>query len=102
QPTSSNNLPSSGYAPQYPSIVDLGSWVLTVFLTMIPLVNIVYLLVLGFSDNTSIAKSNFSRATLICTALGIVVSIIYAIVLATCEVSIINEVLNEQSNEFNH
>src|SRR5699024_8757090 len=92
----------SGYAPQTPSNEDLGSWVLTVFLTMIPLVNIVYLLVLAFGDNTSIAKANFARATLIWTAVGIAVSIIFAVLLATAGVSIINEVLNEQSNEFNH
>src|SRR5699024_5081138 len=88
--------------PSEPPNEDLGSWVLTVFLTMIPLVNIVDLLVLAFGDNTSIAKANFARATLIWTAVGIAVSIIFAVLLATAGVSIINEVLNEHSNEFNH
>src|SRR5699024_6244847 len=102
QPPPHNNLPHSGDAPQNPSNADLGSWVLPVFLTMIPLVNIVYLLVLAFGDNTSIAKANFARATLIWTAVGIAVSIIFAVLLATAGVSIINDVLNEHSNEFNH
>lgn len=83
-----SNLP---YSASQQHTEGLGSWMLTIFLTMIPLVNIIYLLVLAFGGSISIAKKNFARATLIWMVIGIVLSIFMAILFASFGVSIFNE-----------
>ena len=83
-----SNLP---YAAPHQSTEGLGSWMLAVFLTMIPLVNIIYLLVLAFGGSISVAKKNFARATLIWMVIGIVLSILLAILFASLGISLFNE-----------
>lgn len=92
-----SNLP---YAPPQQSTDGLGSWVLTVFLTMIPLVNIIYLLVLAFGGSSSIAKSNFARASLIWIVVGIVLSIVGVILAVSFGASIFNELSNSYSYNY--
>lgn len=72
----------------------LGSWILVVLLTLIPLVNIIYLLVLAFGASTSIAKRNFARASLIWMAVGLVVTIVLAVLLAVAGLSLFAELAN--------
>lgn len=84
-----SNLP---YAAPQQSTEGLGGWVLAIFLTMIPLVNIIYLLVLAFGGSISVAKKNFARATLIWMIVGILVSIVAAILFASLGVSVFNEI----------
>src|SRR5699024_9511841 len=83
-----SNLP---YAAPPQHTEGLGSWVLAIFLTMIPLVNIIYLLVLAFGGSDSVAKKNFARSTLIWTAVGIVFSIVVASGTASLRISLFNE-----------
>lgn len=94
-----SNLP---YAAPQQSTEGLGSWMLAIFLTMIPLVNIIYLLVLAFGGSVSVAKKNFARATLIWTAVGIVFSIVVAILLASFGVSILNELSETYSTNYEY
>lgn len=74
--------------PQYsyqrpPSETDsLGSWMLAVFLMMIPIVGFIYLLVLAFGGTESIAKKNYARATLLWSLIMIAIGIVIAIVMA--------------------
>lgn len=86
--------PGSDYIPQPQNQDSLGSWVLTTFLMFIPLVNIIYLLVLAFGGGYSVGKRNFARATLIWMLVGIVLSIILGIFLATAGMSIFSELAN--------
>ena len=72
----------------------LGSWMLVVLLTLIPLVNIIYLLVLAFGTNTSAAKQNFARASLIWMAVGLVLAIVLGILLAVAGLSVFAELAN--------
>lgn len=72
----------------------LGSWLLVVLLTLIPLVNIIYLLVLAFGATTSVAKQNFARASLIWMAVGLVLFIVLGILLAVAGMSIFTELMN--------
>ncbi|WP_022870275.1 hypothetical protein [Yaniella halotolerans] len=89
QPLPPSNLP---YAPPPQQHTEgLGSWMLAIFLTMIPLVNIIYLLVLAFGGSVSVAKKNYGRAMLIWTAIGIVLWILVFILFASFGVSIFNE-----------
>lgn len=72
----------------------LGSWILVVLLTFIPLVNIIYLLVLAFGASASVAKQNFARASLIWMAVGLVVVIVLGILLAVAGLSVFAELAN--------
>ena len=67
---------------------------LVVLLTLIPLVNIIYLLVLALGANTSVAKRNFARASLIWMAVGLVLSIVLGILLAVAGWSLFTELVN--------
>lgn len=101
QPLPPSNLPhpTGSYAPQQTE--GLGSWLLTTFLLFIPVVNIIYLLVLAFGGSVSVAKKNFARASLIWAVVGIVLSIVAAILLASAGVSFFNELSNTYSTELN-
>src|SRR5699024_7357450 len=91
--------PYDGPEPGYDSLPrpedreTLGSWILAVFLTLIPLVNIIYLLVVAFGTNTSVAKRSFARASLIWLAVGTVVSIVVIILVAVAGLSVFAELL---------
>lgn len=56
-----------------------GSWFLTIFLTSIPLVNIILLLVWAFSHSTPLSKRNWARAMLIWMLAAFVLFFVMAI-----------------------
>lgn len=58
---------------------SVGQWMLTLFLTFIPIVNIIMLLVWAFSSNTHPDKANWARALLIWFAIFIGLSILMTI-----------------------
>ncbi len=61
--------------------VTFGEWMLTIFLTAIPIVNIIMLFVWGFGSTTNLSKANWAKATLVWIAIMIVFYIlIFAIV----------------------
>ncbi|QOC24103.1 hypothetical protein IC757_08390 [Wenzhouxiangella sp. AB-CW3] len=69
--------------------VSLGNWMLTLFLTFIPIVNIIMLIVWAVSAGTPPSKQNWARAALLWMAiffvLFLVMSIIGGIGLATLQ-----------------
>ena len=76
--------PVGGGAPaQVPdeSADSVGSWMLTLLLMAIPVVNLVYLLMLAFGSAHSASKRNWAKATLIWMVIGVVLSIILVVVL---------------------
>lgn len=85
-------------APQQENADSVGSWVLTIFLMGIPLVGLIYVIVLAVGDGRSIAKRNFARATLIWMAIGIAISIIFAIIIAVTGGVFFTTFYNEISN----
>lgn len=54
-----------------------GQWMLTIFLTGIPLVGFILLLVWAFSSDTNPSKSAWARATLLW---GVIISVIYVFI----------------------
>jgi len=101
QPLQQSNLPDSGsYPAQRVANEGLGGWVLTVLLTFIPLVNIIYLLVLAFGAGSSIAKRNFARASLIWMVVGIILSVVGFILLAMFGITMFEEISNTYPTEF--
>jgi hypothetical protein len=58
--------------------VGLGEWVITLFLTSIPLVNIIMLLVWAFGENTPPCKANYAKASLLWLVISVaLVSLFY-------------------------
>lgn len=58
-------------------IVTLGNWVITLIITMIPIVNIIMLFVWGFSRKTDPSKANWAKAALILIAVWIVLMLLF-------------------------
>lgn len=52
--------------------VTFGDWMLTIFLTAVPIVNIVMLLVWAFGQNTNESKKNWAKASLVWLVIAIV------------------------------
>ncbi len=64
-----------------PGPVSLGDWILTIFITMIPLVNVIMLFVWGFSSETNPSKANWAKASLIWMGIAIVFYILIFVVI---------------------
>ena len=68
-------------APMYVQPVEnqdetFGSWMLTIFLTFIPVVGFIYTLILAFGSNTSPSRRNWARATLAWMVVGLVLTVL--------------------------
>ena len=76
-------LAGGGAPAQAPdeSADSVGSWMLTLFLMAIPVVNLVWLLMLAFGSGHSASKRNWAKATLIWAVIGVVLSIAFSFVL---------------------
>ncbi len=62
--------------PLQSKTVGTGEWVLTLFLTFIPLVNLIMLLIWAFSSGTAPSKKNWARANLIWMLIAFVLFLI--------------------------
>ncbi|HSH26909.1 MAG TPA: hypothetical protein VK972_03930 [Wenzhouxiangella sp.] len=60
--------------------VSLGNWMLTLFLTFIPLVNLIMLLVWAFSSATPPSKANWAKAALLWMVIAIAFSIVVSLI----------------------
>ena len=63
------------------SVDSVGSWMLTLFLMAIPVVNLVWLLMLAFGSGHSASKRNWAKASLIWMVISVVLSIAFSFVL---------------------
>jgi uncharacterized membrane protein YvbJ len=87
--------PQNYVQPQRPvktkeSPMSVGSYILTMIVFAIPILNIIMMFVWAFGSNVNRNKKNFSRATLILLLIGIVLSIIFSILAGTALASIFN------------
>lgn len=86
-------------APQQPAPQDsVGSWMLALFLTWIPLVGFIYVLVVAFGGSSSLARRSWARAQLIWMLIGIAITIVAAIIIATTGGLSLSGILNSYSN----
>lgn len=60
--------------------ISVGNWMLTLFLTFIPLVNLIMLLVWAFSSSTPPSKANWAKAALLWMVIAIVFSIVASLI----------------------
>jgi len=52
-------------------------WVITIFITYIPLINLIMLLIWAFDSETPLNKKNWAKARLIWILIGIAISTIF-------------------------
>src|SRR5699024_6933745 len=97
-PPSNLPQPTGGYVPQQTD--GLGGWVLTTFVMFLPIIHFVYFVVLAFCASVSIGKKNFARASLIWLIVGVVLSIVALIFLAMTGVSLLDELSNSYSQNY--
>ena len=65
---------------QTDNTVSVGNWMLTLFLTFIPIVNIIMLLVWAFSSSTPPSKANWAKAALLWVLIGILLGVVMSII----------------------
>ncbi|MCI7813579.1 MAG: hypothetical protein SO016_11755 [Lachnospiraceae bacterium] len=63
--------------------MGVGEWILTMLICAIPCVNIIMMFVWAFGSGAKRSKSNWAKATLILELIGIIISIIIVMVIAT-------------------
>ena len=63
--------PAAIYSP-----ISIGNWIISLILTMIPIVNIIMLFVWAFSNGTNPTKANWAKAALILILVWIILGII--------------------------
>ncbi|WP_211746849.1 hypothetical protein [Paenibacillus sp. Marseille-Q4541] len=73
-------------APGAP-VVSVKSWMLTIFLLAIPIVNIILLFVWGFGNNTNPSKANYAKASLLWMAIVLAIYLIIFIITITTSLS---------------
>lgn len=57
--------------------ITIGNWILTLIITMIPILNIIMLFVWSFSRSTNPTKANWAKAMLILIAVWIILGLIF-------------------------
>lgn len=57
--------------------VTLGNWVITLIITMIPILNIIMLFIWSFNRNTNVVKARWAQAVLILMAVWIILGLIF-------------------------
>ena len=53
--------------------LDPKEWALTIFITSLPLIGVIMLLVWAFSEGSNIHKKNFAKGTLILWLIGLII-----------------------------
>ncbi len=62
--------------------MSVGDWMITMFITAIPVLGFIMLLVWAFSDGTNRSKKNWAKATLIFLLIVSVLYFIFGVVIA--------------------
>ena len=59
-------------------VISINDWLVTILITIIPIVNIIMLFVWAFSKNENPSKANWAKANLIWAAISVVLMILFA------------------------
>jgi len=70
------NYNTGGYVPQQSEVSSVGDWMLTIFLMIIPLVNIILLFVWAFGGGPKVSKANWAKASLLWILISIIIYIV--------------------------
>lgn len=90
-----NSQPVPPVAPSYGTPdtqpVSIGGWIGVMFLTCLPIVNLIMLFVWAFSSSTKKSLKNYARAALILALIGVVLVVVVSIILAVSGINIFSE-----------
>lgn len=64
-----------GQAPEHPAD-SVGSWMLALLLTALPVIGIIYVLVLAFGGSASTSRCNWARAMLLWQFIALIIVVI--------------------------
>lgn len=64
-----------GQAPEHPAD-SVGSWMLALLLTALPVIGIIYVLVLAFGGSASTSRCNWARAMLLWQLIALIIVVI--------------------------
>ena len=67
---------TSGYNRQQSDVISVGDWMITLFIMIIPLINIIMLFVWAFGSGPKISKANWAKASLLWLLIMIIIYII--------------------------
>lgn len=59
--------------------LSVKDWFVTLFITSIPLIGLIMLLVWAFDNSTNVNKKNFAKASLIWTLIGIGLTVLFLV-----------------------
>ncbi len=62
-------------------VVSVGEWIVTLLISVIPLVNIVMFFVWAFGSNTKLSKANWAKASLIWLAIAVVFYVVVIVLI---------------------
>lgn len=77
QPQNNN---TSSYIPQQYKVVSVGDWMLTLFIMIIPIINIIMLFVWAFGGGPKISKVKWAKAVLLWFLIKIVIIVIIIVI----------------------
>lgn len=67
------------YMPQENPADSVGSWMLAMLITAIPVVGFIYLLVVAFGGSASVSRRNWARAAFAWQIIGIVLGVLVCV-----------------------
>lgn len=60
-------------------VISTKEWMITLLITLIPIVNLIMFFVWGFGGNANPSKANWAKASLLWIAISIVLSVIFTL-----------------------
>lgn len=76
---------------QRDAVLSMKDWLITMIITIIPIVGLVMMFVWAFSSTENLNRSNWAKAALIIAAIGIVLGILFSIVTSLILVGVSNQ-----------
>ena len=82
---------TSGYNRQQSDVISVGDWMITLFIMIIPLINIIMLFVWAFGGGPKISKAKWAKAVLLWLLVKIVIIVIILVVFGDALLSGLSE-----------
>ena len=92
---------TSSYNVQQSNVVTVGNWMITLFIMIIPLINIIMLFVWAFSGGPKISKANWAKASLLWLLIMIVINIIIFAIFGNALLSRLSEFFQDNDIIYN-
>ena len=61
-------------------LMSVGDWILTIFITVLPLIGLIMLFIWAFSENDKPDRANYAKASLIWMAVWLVLGFMFMVV----------------------